>query len=413
MSEASFEGHRPGSTSYRRITLGLFLAGLATFAMVYCPQPILPVLQQDFAVDPGTATLALSVTTTTLGVALLFLGPLSDAVGRLTPMRASLVAASLLAVASAVVPSWHAFLVLRALLGLALAGLPAVATAYLREEVHPSAATRAITLYIGGTAAGSMTGRLLTGVLADVFGWRIAVGAIGGLALALAVCLGLLLPAPRSFVPTPLHPAALTDNVRRMVLDRGLLTLYAVGFTTMGAFVACFNGLAFRLAAAPFGLSSGTASLLFLTYLLGTWASTRAGGLAVRHGSRAVVPAAVGVFAAGVALTVVDSLWTLVPAAALISVGFFATHSTTSAWVTTRASRKGRGTGLAGSLYLTFYYLGSSVCGALAGLAWGRLRWDGVLWLVGTLLAAALGLALSMRRVPVIPERGSDLPPGA
>lgn len=407
------EGYHPGEGAYRRITLGLFLAGVATFAMVYCPQPILPLLREEFAVDPGTATLALSVTTVTLGVSLLFLGPLSDALGRITPMRASMLVASVLAIGSAVVPTWDAFLVLRALLGFALAGLPAVATAYLREEIAPLAATGAIAFYIGGTAAGSMAGRLVTGVLADLFGWRVAVGGIGVLALVLAVGLGLLLPPSRRFAATPLHPSALAANARRMLLDRGLLTLYAIGFTTMGAFVACFNGMAFRLAVPPFALSTGVASLIFLTYLLGTWSSTRAGALATRHGSRAVVPWALLTLAAGIALSLPDSLWTIVPAVALVSVGFFAAHGTTSAWVTTRAARKGPGTAMAGSIYLTCYYFGSSVCGALAGLAWSRGGWPAVALLTGGLVAAALLLALSMRRVPTIPEPGSELPPGA
>ena len=79
--------------------------------------------------------------------------------------------------------------------------------------------------------------------------------------------------------------------------------------------------------------------------------------------------------------------------------------------MTARAANKGRGTGLAGSLYLTFYYAGSSVCGAVAGTAWSLGGWAAVAGLAGSLVAVALLLALSMRRVPLVPAHDYDQPP--
>ncbi|HAI06526.1 MAG TPA: MFS transporter, partial [Pantoea sp.] len=37
-----------GTPQFMRVTLALFSAGLATFALLYCVQPILPVLSQQF-----------------------------------------------------------------------------------------------------------------------------------------------------------------------------------------------------------------------------------------------------------------------------------------------------------------------------------------------------------------------------
>lgn len=332
-------------------------------------------------------------------------GPLSDAVGRLTLMRATLLVAALVAIGTAVAPSWGLLLALRAVLGFAVAGLPAVAAAYLREEVAPTWASAATGLYIGGTALGGMSGRLLTGVLADLFGWRVAIGAIAALGLAIALALGLLLPPALRFTATPLHHRELADNARRMLFDRGLVTLYLIGFVSMGGFVAAFNGLAFRLLEPPFSLSVGLASLVFATYLFGSVSSPLAGRLAVERGSRLVVPVSLGVYGAGVVLTLVDHLVAVVAGVALITIGFFACHGTTSSWVTARAANKGRGTGMAGSLYLAFYYAGSSVFGALAGSAWSTFGWPGVAALTGSLVLVALGLAVSMHWVPPVPQR--------
>lgn len=40
-----------GTAPFMRVTLALFSAGLATFALLYCVQPILPVLSQEFGVS--------------------------------------------------------------------------------------------------------------------------------------------------------------------------------------------------------------------------------------------------------------------------------------------------------------------------------------------------------------------------
>ncbi|WP_454226808.1 hypothetical protein [Propioniciclava flava] len=50
-----------------------------------------------------------------------------------------------------------------------------------------------------------MSGRLITGWLAQGFGWQIALGGIGVMSLVIAVGLGVLLPPARRFTPTPLR----------------------------------------------------------------------------------------------------------------------------------------------------------------------------------------------------------------
>lgn len=75
-----------GTPQFIQLTLALFSAGLATFALLYCVQPILPVLSADFGVSPAASSLSLSVSTGTMALGLLFTGPLSDAVGRKSVM---------------------------------------------------------------------------------------------------------------------------------------------------------------------------------------------------------------------------------------------------------------------------------------------------------------------------------------
>ncbi|MGU7801532.1 MFS transporter, partial [Escherichia coli] len=55
-----------GTPAFIRVTLALFSAGLATFALLYCVQPILPVLSGEFGVSPASSSISLSISTAML-----------------------------------------------------------------------------------------------------------------------------------------------------------------------------------------------------------------------------------------------------------------------------------------------------------------------------------------------------------
>lgn len=402
-----FVGHRPGSPTYRRIVAALFAAGMATFALLYSTQAILPELSVAFGVSTGASTLTVSLTTLGLGGALLFAGPLSDVTGRTHLIHASLVASGIVAAACALAPSWPALLVLRLLLGVVLAGLPAVATAYLREELHPASHGRAAGLYIGGTALGGMAGRLVTGPLAEIAGWRWALAATALLGLGCAVVVRLLLPASRGFEPAPRGVRPLLHTTRRALSDPALLALYAIGACSVGALVAVFNTMSFRLEDAPYHLGVGAASLVFLVYPLGTASSTYFGRLADSRGRRAALPIGCLLAVVGGLTTLAAPLPVVVAGTGLLTAGFFAVHGVASGWVPARAHAGGTSSGQAASLYLVAYYLGSSVFGSVAGYAWSTYGWAGVVTLATVLFSAVGGLALLLRRTPSLLQTGA------
>lgn len=390
-------GYRSGDAGFRRLAAALFAAGLGTFALLYSTQALLPVLADDFGVSPAMSALTLAVTTGAVGAGLLPAAWLSDAIGRTKVMGWSLVVSSSLGLLSALAPSFGVLLLIRALEGLALAGLPAVAMAYLTEEVHPESLGGAVGLYIGGNAIGGMAGRLIAGGLCDLGGWRVAVGGVGLMGVASAATLLWLLPASRNFTPRPVRGRDALRRLRAPLADPGLLRLNAMGALLMGTFVAVYNGLGFRLAAEPFHLSPAVLSLVFLVYPVGSASSASAGRLADRVGRRTVLPLGVLLTLGGLALTATASLPLIVLGIATLTAGFFAGHSVASSWVGRRAAGAA---GQASALYLLAYYAGSSIAGPLAGTAWTLDRWNGVLAMGGLLLVVALGVSLRLRRTP-------------
>ena len=203
-----------GTPQFMRVTLALFSAGLATFALLYCVQPILPVLSQEFGLTPANSSISLSISTAMLAIGLLFTGPLSDAIGRKPVMVTALLLASICTLLSTMMTSWHGILIMRALIGLSLSGVAAVGMTYLSEEIHPSFVAFSMGLYISGNSIGGMSGRLISGVFTDFFNWRIALAAIGCFALASALMFWKILPESRHFRPTSLRPKTLFINFR-------------------------------------------------------------------------------------------------------------------------------------------------------------------------------------------------------
>ena len=51
VTTAASTGYTPADPAYRRVTVALFLAGVATFASIYTTQSLLPLLARDFAID--------------------------------------------------------------------------------------------------------------------------------------------------------------------------------------------------------------------------------------------------------------------------------------------------------------------------------------------------------------------------
>lgn len=396
-ADASHEAIRHGTAAFRRTNLALFAAGFSTFGLLYCVQPLMPEFSRDYGVSAATSALSLSLSTGVLAFAMLFMGGVSDAVGRKSVMVASLALSSLLVLASTMVQQWPLLLALRMLLGFTLSGVPVVAMTYLAEEVHHDSIGLGMGLYISGNAIGGMSGRLIAGVLTDWFGWRVGMGTVGAVGLVACLLFWRSLPPSRHFIARPFHLRSLLGRFAGLFRDAGLPWLFAEGFLLLGAFVTVYNYLGYRLLAAPYRLSQSAVGLVFGIYLIGTFSSTWMGHLAGRLGRRKVLWSAFALMLAGVALTAAAPLPLILLGIVAITFGFFGGHSIVSSWVGRRAgTAKAQGS----SVYLFSYYMGSSIAGACGGLFYAAHGWNGVVGFVGALVLAGLLVAWRLYRLP-------------
>lgn len=385
-SGASWPGWEKGSSEYRRILIALLGAGIATFAQLYSPQGVLPLVAADMNVDASSASLAISAATAGLALSVLPWSLVADRIGRIRSMRIALVLAVGIGLLVPWVPWFEAFIALRVLEGIALGGIPGVAVAYLSEEVSKKAAAIAAGTYVSGTTIGGLLGRIVAAPIADAFDWRIGTFAVAVLAAVAAVVFFVVTPEPQGFVVKRVSPSSVFRATAAHMKNPRMLMIYGQAFLLMGGFVTMYNYLTFRLETPPFLLPVGLASLLFLAYLAGTVTSRIAGGQVMRFGRKPVLLVSIAVMIAGVLMTLAYSLPFIILGLVILTGGFFGAHSVASGWAGARAEEnRSQST----SLYNFWYYAGSSVFGYLGGFAFVAFGWAGVVGMVTAMAVIA------------------------
>ena len=398
----TFSGHAPGSREYRRLIIGLFFAGIATFAQLYSAQAVLPQISADLAVSPATAALSVSAATLGLALAVIPWSTVADRIGRVPAMATGVLTATLFGLVAPLSGDIVMLLALRFAEGVALGAVPAVALAYLSEEVEGRHAATAAGSYIAGTTVGGLLGRIVSGIVGEFGGWQAGVLSVAVLCAAAAVLFLWLTPRARGFVPGRLRAVrgpGILERLRALLRSALQWALYAQGFLLMGAFVAVYNYLGFHLSAPPFDLPSWLVTLLFLAYLAGTVSSPWAGALGSRVGRFPVLLGSIGIMAAGAGLLLVPVAAVVLVGLLLFTAGFFGAHAVASGWTPVAADPASRAQ--ASSLYYFAYYAGSSLFGWLLGLVFGAVSWS---WFVAAVVAmcaaAALAAWSALRAVP-------------
>ncbi|UAL29451.1 MFS transporter [Nocardioides rotundus] len=390
-------GYAAGTREYRRLTTALWLAGAGTFMVLYSVQALLPLFSHTFHVSPATSSLALSAATGTLALAIIPVSAIAEQWGRRRVMTVSLSATAAIALLTPLAPSFEVLLALRALQGLAMAGVPALAMGHLTQEVEGRSLGHAMGLLIAGNTAGGLSGRLLAGWSAELAGWRTAMAVVGVACLLALVGFRLLIPTPRQESTERATLMERLAGAARLLTDPGVRRACAVSFWLMAAFVTMYNYLGYRLLEPPYSLSHGLVGLVFLAYLAGTVSSPVAGALGDRIGRLRVLALAALLALASALLSLAEPLALVLVALVLYTMGFFGAHSAASGWLNERA---GPAAAQASALYLFCYYAGSSLGGTAGGVAYQHGAWPGVVGYLVALLLLALVATWLLTRLP-------------
>lgn len=372
---------------FRMIRNCMFLSGLSVFAQLYLFQPMLSGLCRSFSITPAESSLTVSASTVGMAVGLLFLAFKADGISREKLMGVSLILSSVLTIASAFIDSYSFLLVFNLLKGIVLAGVSAVALAYLSEEVDASKIGLAISLYLSGNTLGGMSGRVAATLVSGYGGWQLATLVIGIVSLALGAIFCWKIPAGRNFSASMVSFGEKMRQMRSLLTQTTFISMYVIAALSMGIFVSVYNYLSFLLESPAFGLPHHLVAMIFMMYVAGIIGSVVAGVLSDRFGPEVLLQGALLLMGVGMSLLLVMKLWAIVLGLGILTFAFFSTHTLASRIVSMHAQHlKSSAT----SIYWLFYYAGSSLIGSLTGIVLVNSGWFSLMEVLLALLFCAL-----------------------
>ena len=296
---------------------------------------------------------------------------------------------------TAFAPTLNQLIFWRFVHGLLLPPIFAITIAYIGDEWPPGEANGVFGIYASASAVGGFLGRFVPGMLTDYVGWR---GGFLALACGSVICLvmvALLLTPERKFVRAENLGTSLRQMLAHLRNPR-LVATYAVGFGVLFNFIATFTYLSFHLASPPFNKSPAFLGSIFVVYLFGSVASLYLGRAIAWLGRRNFVLCVLAVWACGMLLSLIPSVWAIVACLIVASTCGILTQGSSTSFVAITAKT---GTSAAVGLYVTSFYIGGTFGGWLPGLAYEAGGWPYSLALViGMLSVMSLIVATSWKQ---------------
>jgi YNFM family putative membrane transporter len=395
--------NRQSFFSFQALVFGLVAAALAT---VYITQPVLPILQREFGVNPSQASYTVSAVILGIALANLPFGMLADRfpIQRLILMGGAVVAAC--GFFCAATSSLGLLVGARFLQGLFVPALTTCLAAYLSANLPLERLNVAMGSYVSATVAGGLGGRLLGGFIHPPLHWRYAFVTASFLVILATLAAVRWLPAGK----LPGKSEAKAEGFLALLSQPELRRAFQVAFGGFFVFSSIFNYLPFYLHQPPFNASTEFITLLYLTYLMGIFIGPVAGQLSNRIGNGSTMVLGSLVFALAIGITLIQSIVAIVAALMLVCAGFFSIHAAAAGSLNRKLTTS---RGRANSMYVLAYYLGGAVGITLSGYAYGLAGWRGVAALGLAMLTVPLVTGLRERRPPPARERCKEkLSPG-
>lgn len=354
-------------------------------ANVYYAQPLLDAMASTFAMDPATVGIVISLTQVGYGIGLLLLVPLGDLLNRrhLIVSQLLLSTCAVLLVALSSSGPWF-------LAGLLLTGLLAVVAqvlvAYAAHLEKPEQRGHVVGLVTSGIVVGLLLARTVSGIMADLAGWRSVYLLSAGLTLLMALLLWRVLPAaeqPRTQGSYGQLLRSVFSLLReeKVLRDRAVLALL-----TFAAGTVLWTPLVLPLSTPPLSLSHTQIGLFGLAGAAGALGAAHAGRLADRGRALWTSGAALMLMLLSwlaIAFTQ-SSLWALLLGVITFDLGLQAVHVTSQSLIyNVRPDAQSRLV----AAYMLFYSAGSALGSVMATMMYAWAGWLGV---------CALGAAINL-----------------
>lgn len=378
-------------TSYFRLQFIVFALVSASFTNIYITQPVLPVLQNEFAAD--MVLVSFSVSAVILGIAIsnLPFGFLADRFPVHPIILTGGILVALGGLVCAVTKDLWVLITARFLQGLFIPALTTCLAAYIAKVLPAARLNVVMGSYVSATVLGGLGGRLLGGWIHPPLHWRYAF--VSASILILITTFTAFRWLPRTSIENKRQH--ITISYWELLKRWELLLIYFCATGSFLIFSSVFNYLPFRMIAPPFSFSTELTTLLYLVYIVGIFMGPIAGRISNRFGSGNTLLGGVAVLGVSLTLILVPSVTVVVLALLGICAGFFTIHA---AAVGSLNRKLYSGQGRANALYVLFYYMGGWLGITLSGFAYKQGGWNAVIYICLFFLVIPLSAGIGERK---------------
>ncbi len=364
-----------GAGISRPLVLLLAFTCGATVANLYYAQPLLHTIAHAFSVSNSSAGLLVTVTQAGYVVGLALLVPLGDLLERRRLIAAMLLVAAVGLGLAAASPSFAVFALALAVLGVTavLAQIIVAMSSSLAAEHERGSVVGTV---MSGLLIGILAARTISGLVAQLLGWRVIFVLAAVAMVALSGVLRFALPS----VPSTerLRYPALLRSVLELVRGEPLLRQrMLIGATAFGCFSILWTSVAFLLSGAPYHYGNAVIGLFGLAGLAGALAAPVAGRLSDRGHGRLAMSGAIVVLLLSWGLLAFGrtSVVALIVGIVVLDLGAQAMHiSNQSAVYSLHGQARSRLT----TAYMVAYFSGGVALSAATSALYSSGGWEAV-----------------------------------
>jgi YNFM family putative membrane transporter len=368
----------------------ILITTVLTIAILYAPQPLLPVLAEEFLIRESTAALLVSLALAPLGLAPLCYGFFLEAVSATKLLRISILLLALSGFAFAACNSFALLLATRIFQGLVI---PAVLTSLMTTiSIHTpkERLQRAMSFYIAATITGGFLGRLCAGIFTSLIGWRLFFVMLGS---ALFLCFMATGKVKGNGPVQSTRPEFKTMG--KIVLNKNFLHLFLVVFSSFFVLASVMNFIPFRVLQIDSRASEILFGCIYTGYLAGIFSSLMSGRIIIwcKSEKNAII---VGILLLGMSLLslLLASISLIIITLFVLSASMFLVHTIAANKVNQMAETS---KGMVNGLYVAFYYMGGTLGSYLPGLIYEKYNWTAFICVLLTMTAFGLCNAVSIK----------------
>ncbi|HUV57860.1 MAG TPA: MFS transporter [Acidimicrobiales bacterium] len=373
------------------VAIGVIVANL------YYLQPLLHQIRHDFHASTANTSLLMTLVQAGYAAGLAFVVPMGDLIPRRRLVVGIFLFSSVMMAVGALLSSFALFAVVSFVIGITSVG-GQVIIPLAADLAVPTQRGRVIARVMTGLLMGILLSRIVSGLVAQVAGWRAVYWGAAGLLTFMALVLHRALPDEPTR-PHVRYRTLVASSFSLLVTLPQLRRRAWFGALIFAGFSAVWTTLSFHLAAAPFHYSNAVIGLFGLFGVAGVLAANLAGHHADRQRSHVstIIAALFFLLAFAILSFGRNNFWSMALGLLILDAGMQGLQITNQSIIyALLPSARSR----VNSAYMVCAFTGASIGSYAAGALYAAFGWTGDCWLG---IGISLGLlipALWWRNLP-------------